>query len=315
MGAGRDGIADDRNGTTHDEAAAIHNKDGTSHCGATTAASSRRSRAPTESAQATDELTAAAATAKPSRPSEDSVSATAATKAALPGDRAAAAATAKAARAATDVVSGRAAYAPTAAVSVEARGTAAGAAPAVGAARTTTVAGFSAGNAVGELTAFAVTAGDGTVTAVGADPEAAAPTVPVSEAAYGTTPVPAHATAAPRVAYAANAAGVAADCSIVREHQATDGQRCLAAHENRAAEASATAAAARSAAAVATLGQGMANREVIDRGRDCICRVADEEDAVLIGSTDRQMRRAAAVDHGVIAKDQRQLALQRDGVV
>ena len=43
--------------------------------------------------------------------------------------------------------------------------------------------------------------------------------------------------------------------------------------------------------------------------------IANEEDAEMIVAADRQVRRAAAVDDGVIAEDERQLVRERDGMV
>jgi hypothetical protein len=68
----------------------------------------------------------------------------------------------------------------------------------------------------------------------------------------------------------------------------------MAAHEDRTAETGAAATAAgegvATAAAVAALSQGVADRKVFDRGRDRVGRVADEEGAELVVTTNGEMR-------------------------
>ena len=77
-------------------------------------------------------------------------------------------------------------------------------------------------------------------------------------------------------------------------------------------EPGATTAAARPGSSVAALSQCMAYREVLDRGRDRVGRVADEEDAELIVAADGEVRRATAVDDCAVAEDQRQFVGKRD---
>ena len=59
----------------------------------------------------------------------------------------------------------------------------------------------------------------------------------------------------------------------------------------------------------------MAYREVLDRGRDRVGRVADEEDAELIVAADGEVRRATAVDDCAVAEDQRQFVGKRDRIM
>jgi hypothetical protein len=78
-------------------------------------------------------------------------------------------------------------------------------------------------------------------------------------------------------------------------------------NENRAAQSSAASTAVPTTAAVAALGHGVADDKVLDRGGDRFRRIADEKDTELIIAADCEVRRAAAIDHRMVAEDQRQL--------